>query len=95
VSGNRLALAGCKEATEGPWTLAKGNERELKISGLKDGEHIELQVLHEDSTISFWHVKPGVFPFPQILIKKYRVVKHVSNGFTGSPTHVEIILESR
>lgn len=91
MAGNRLALAGCKEATEGPWILAKGNEKHVKIMGLEDGEYVTIEIESRDNrVVSVVHNQPGVFPFPQVVTKKYRAIKQII-GSRVSCTHVEII----
>jgi hypothetical protein len=84
----RLALMACRVATQGPWTLAKGNEKSVKIVHLMEGEYIEL--ISEKGSVRF--EQPGVFPFPWDRIYRYRVDKFIAPDAIPSPTTVEIVL---
>lgn len=88
----RMALVACIDATEGPWTLAKGNETGIKIVCLGEGERVGLRMEVEDVSDIAIFDSAGSYPFPWQGIKRYRVVKEVDDGVKGSPTTVEIIL---
>lgn len=91
----RLALVACSESTEGPWTLAKGNERGIKIVHLVEGERVSLEVKIDSVYGVAFFDQPGSFPLPWERIDKYRVSKEVSLNVRGSPTTVEIILNGK
>lgn len=96
---SRVAMVGCKEMPEGPWTLAKGNEVGLKVVHLMEGEYIRLVLVFDDSskeTIEYYD--PGEYPFhsngfsKESVLKKYQLSKHVNEGIDPSPTRVEVLL---
>ncbi len=41
---SRLALVHSKSNTDGPWTIAKGNESKVEIFGLGQGEGVRLEL---------------------------------------------------
>ena len=88
----RVALVACSESTEGPWTLAKGNESGIKIIHLVEGEHVELHMEIGEVKDHSVFLSPGVFPLPWRRMDRYRVCKHVKDGVSPSPTTVEIVL---
>lgn len=90
----RLALVACKDAIEGPWTLARGNERAIKIGHLLNGERILLVAQIGDLNHQEEYTVPGTFPLPLKRMERYRVIKQVDEGLSGSPTTVEVILDA-
>lgn len=91
----RVALVACSESTEGPWTLAKGNESGIKIVHLLEGERVSLEVKVDGIYGVATFDQPGSFPLPWSRFDKYRIVKEVDSGVRGSPTTVEVILNGK
>lgn len=91
---SRVAMVGCKEMPEGPWTLAKGNEARLKIVHLMEGELVRLELVFLDCSESYEFRSPGEFPFPTngSVLQKYQLSKHIDEGVDPSPTRVEVLL---
>lgn len=78
---------------EGPWILAKGDERGLQISGLKVGEVLLLESEIKDQRNVPLALSEGNFlDFPD-RITRYRFVKTVEAGVTPSSTCVEVVLK--
>jgi hypothetical protein len=89
----RLALVACKTATEGPWTLAKGNEEGISINLLNTGETIRLMIEMKNSpTISHSYHESGSFIVDFTGCRRYRVLKQIADFVTPSATTVEIKL---
>lgn len=88
----RVALVACIDATEGPWTLAKGNEVGIKISSLVEGERIELMMEVGELKESVTFDQSGTFPLFWRRMEKYRVCKLVKDGTKPGSTTVEIVL---
>lgn len=88
----RLMMVGCFGSTEGPWTIAKGNEKALEIIHLLEGERIELELESQDATHTEIYYRSGFFPLPQVDFGRYRVVKKVDDGVIQSPTTVRMQL---
>lgn len=88
----RMALVACTNATEGPWTLSKGNESAIKIVHLVDGERVVLDMRIGDLSDTHQYDLPGTFPLPWKRMDRYRVIKEVDDGVRPSPTTVEIVL---
>lgn len=91
----RVALVACEQATEGPWTLAKGNEQGIKIVQLGEGERISLEVKIDGIFGFATFDQAGSFSLPWSRFDRYRVVKEVNDGVRGSPTTVEMILNGK
>lgn len=88
----RMALVACSAATEGPWTLAKGNEHAVKITHLVSGERVVLDMRIGDLSETQAYDSPGTFPLPLKRMERYRVIKQIDDGIRPSPTTVEIVL---
>lgn len=86
----RLALVAMKNATEGPWSRAKGNEVAVQILHLVEGEQVRLDMEIGELSESTVFNQPGLFPLPLRRCERYRVSKTQSQG---SPTTVEIVLD--
>lgn len=96
MAKKRLALVACKDAAEGPWTLAKQNETGLNIIGLGSGESVVLEMQNGVLTDRFVFLKVGNYdwPKPKFVVDRYRMVKETSEDefFTPQPTTVEVYL---
>ena len=88
----RMALVACDTTTEGPWTLAKGNEKGIKIIHMVEGERVSLEVEVDGVSNIVTFDQPGSFPLQLDIFSRYRVLKQVDDAVRGSPTTVEIIL---
>ena len=88
----RVALVACTDATEGPWTFARGNETAIKIVHLVSGERVVVDMKVGDLSENTTFDQPGTFPLPWKRMEKYRVIKQVDDGVRPSPTTVEIVL---
>jgi hypothetical protein len=93
----RLALVACNCATEGVWTLVKGNERGLRINPLVEGELIWLDLDFNGSIDSVGHNSAGqfAFDFGALGAKRYRVRKTIANEVQPSETWVEVLLDHK
>jgi hypothetical protein len=91
----RVALVACSETTEGPWTLAKGNESGIKIVHLCEGERVRLEVDVAGTSSTKTFDQSGSYPLQIDIFNKYRVIKEVDPEVRGSPTTVEIILNGK
>lgn len=91
----RLALVACNCATEGAWTLIKGNEKGLRINPLVEGELIWLDLDFNGSIDSVGHKAAGqfAFDFGASGAKRYRVRKTINNEVQPSETWVEVLLD--
>lgn len=90
--GTRVALVACTNSTDGAWSVAKGNELELKVTNLGKGEHITLFMEIGELSESVNYYEAGVFPIPWKRMERYRVGKHVGTGVKPLSTSVEIVL---
>jgi len=88
----RLALVNCKGPTEGPWTIAKGNESGLEIFALGEGSLIRFDCEVDGLTKTYDFNKPGEHPLPKLDITRYRVSKV---GDSNLATIVRIILNGK
>jgi len=85
----RLALVACKEATIGPWIVAKGNELRVKVSRLAEGECVRIEMEGGHATEL---QEPGTFLLtPMTKKNRYRVVKETNGCEHPMPTTVEVI----
>lgn len=93
MAKTRLALVACKTASEGQWTLAKGNESGVKVSHLGEGERVRLDIETEADKHSIYFDSTGSFALRELpRFVRYRVSKEVRGGTVASPTTVEIEL---
>lgn len=91
---SRLAMLGCKNPYEGPWTIAKGNETGLEIVNLAEGEAIELELVDKRALHTVSYDQAGSFPLPKGKFNKYRVCKrHLRKVESPSPTIVRVLLD--
>lgn len=74
---------------EGPWIRATGFEREVKVTTLKDGEQVGLEV---EGQIGSVHCLAGLTPVHLHEGWMYRFVKQVREGVRPSKTCVEVML---
>jgi len=90
---SRLAMIACREAYEGPWTIAKGNESKLEIFGLGQAEGIKLELETSEGLQSFEFSSNGLYAWPT-QGSRYRVCKVVGNlGY--HETTVRILLNGK
>lgn len=93
MAKTRLALVACKTASEGQWTLAKGNESGVKVAHLGEGERVRLDIETESDRTSIYFDVTGSFVLLDVpRFVRYRVSKEVKSGAAASPTTVEIEL---
>jgi hypothetical protein len=90
--GTRLALVNCKGPTEGPWTIAKGNESGLEIFNLGEGALVRLECEVDGVTDTFDFYKSGEYPLPGLKFNRYRVSKL---GDPGLATIVRVQLNGK
>lgn len=92
--GSRLALLGCHDPYEGPWTRAKGNETGLEIAYLAEGEAVELELSGAHGLRSYTFSEVGCFTIPRTKFTRYRVCKrHLRIVEKPFPTIVRILLD--
>jgi hypothetical protein len=87
-----VALVACINSTDGVWSVAKGNESGIKISGLGRGEYVTLHMELNGTKESVNLYECGIFPLPWPRMERYRVSKLVNPGVIPAPTTVEITL---
>lgn len=93
MARTRVALVACMSATEGPWTLAKGNESGIEIIHLLEGERIRLDIEVEKSLTSLFFAEPGSYPVGFMDAERYRVSKELGDEVDRpAPTIVRILL---
>lgn len=93
MAKTRLALVACKTASEGQWTLAKGNEVGVIVRHLGEGERVRLDIETGTSKDSIYFDSSGSFSLLELpKFVRYRVSKEVRQGDAASPTTVEIEL---
>lgn len=92
---SRLALVNCRIASEGPWTLAKGNESKVEIFGLSQGEWLmlELETLQGQATFEYFSI--GIHPWPSLDVVRYRLCKKAEDVVSPAPTTVRILLNGK
>lgn len=90
----RVALLACVGPADGPWTLAKNNERAVKVVHMMEGEHVRFEMEIGELKDSLVFDSPGVFPLPWPRMGRYRVCKVLGDGVRGSPTTVEVVLDA-
>lgn len=88
--GMRLAFVAVVDDFEGMF-LAKGDEHSIRVSGLGDGERIEVTLSYSAGSDLLVLSKSGVLPLPQIDRGTRFKIKKVHAAGTRSPTTVEIL----
>lgn len=88
----RVAIVAMRSASEGPWTLARGNESGVRIVHMVRGERVRVDMVIGDLSDSVHFDSPGTFPLPWKRFDRYRVSKLLEDGIDPAPTTVEIIL---
>ncbi len=86
----RLALVACKDATQGPWLRARGNEKSVRVQQLGRGERITLVAEHGGALKHTEYTTDGTFPLDSGW-SRLRFDKHA--GEECKPTVVELIVE--
>lgn len=96
MAKKRLALVACKDAAEGPWTLAKQNETDIKVMLLGQGESVVLEMSSGNLSDRFEYFKDGTYPWPntKYVPERYRIIKEVDNEVEPArrATCVEVFL---
>lgn len=88
MARKKLALMAF-EAGEGPWVRATGEESGVKVSLLKDGESVGMEV---EGAIGATHCFTGTTAIQLLAGQMYRFVKRVPEGSKPSKTCVEVLL---
>lgn len=92
----RLALVSAKLATEGPWTIAKGNESKIEIFGLGQAESVRLELESSTGHKALEYSSNGLHAWPDLRVDRYRVCKLVGDEtLVPCPTTVRIMLSSQ
>lgn len=85
----KLALLGFEQG-EGPWITALGSEREVRVTPLKDGESVSLEV---EDQIGYQHCFTGTTTIQLSEGCRYRFLKKVPEGVKPSKTTAEVLLD--
>lgn len=86
----RLVLAACRDTHRTNWMRATGTEHAIWVSGLGEGDVVELVLARPTGELTAIALSQGSQPMPEGTWLRYMVSK-VADGQT-SPTTVEIAL---
>lgn len=91
MARRKLALVAFEQGI-GPWVRAQGNEREVNVVTLKDGERVSMEV---EGLVGYYHCVAGLTPIQLVEGQMYRFHKTVPEGVKPSKTCVEVMLNGR
>lgn len=92
---SRLALVSARVATEGPWTIAKGNESKIEIFGLGQAESVVLELESSTGRKALEYSSNGLHVWPDLRVDRYRICKKVEvKNAVPCPTTVRIMLSN-
>lgn len=89
----RLALVAARGACEGPWIRARGNEKSVRVRGLKAGERIvsrlDIAGVIQPSVIL---TEDGTWPLPE-RFDRISFCKECKDEADLGTTHVDLLVE--